>query len=293
MVEPTGLETLLFAFSKLLKFIASGTWTFLNTQFALTLIGTFSAAFAGAYGASAIIEGNKRRDDLLRELRITNAAIMVSFEICNSFLSMKKQWVRDLGANYHQLKSNFDDFRDKRRNGRIPKDQPFVFEADFITLNPMVMPSEILVKQVFEDITSPARAYTLTNTLIRTMDSLNQSILERNRLIREWKEKKQVSNNELAIFYFGLPDGSGHVDSSYPNSIQAICSLTDDCIFFSQLLCTDLVEHGDKIRKRLGKLGPRVNRPNFSNAVELGLMPSDDNYKDWTKMFVKHGDQEK
>ncbi len=93
MTEYKRIEAFLFEFAEALKSVLSSVWLFLNSQFALTLIGTISAAFAGAYGAHWIIERNKRREEWQRELRITNAAIMVSFEICNSFLSLKIQRV--------------------------------------------------------------------------------------------------------------------------------------------------------------------------------------------------------
>ena len=105
MFEPSGFEKLLFEFSKFLHWIASGGWDFLNTPFGLTLTGTSVAAFAGVYGAHIILDRKKRKENLLRELRITNASIMVSFEICNSFLSFKKQQVKELGINYEQQKT--------------------------------------------------------------------------------------------------------------------------------------------------------------------------------------------
>ncbi len=82
MTEYKCIESFLFDFCEALKPVLSSVWLFLNSQFALTLIGTFFAALAGAFGAHIIIGRNKRREDWQRELRITNAAIMVSSEIC-------------------------------------------------------------------------------------------------------------------------------------------------------------------------------------------------------------------
>lgn len=265
-------------------------WLFLNSQFALILIGTCVAAFAGAYGAHAIIERNRHKEEWLREIRITNAAIMVSFEICNSFISLKEQHVNDLGLKYESDKDLLDQFLKGRKTGEIGQDEGLRFEADFQTINPMTMPGETLMKQVFEQISPGARAYTLTSTLVRTIDSLNHSIVARNGLIDTWRNSPEKLGNDLDRFYFGLPDQGGDVDRSYPDTIEGICSLTDDCIFFSQLLCSDLAEHGERLKKRLGKRAPKVNKADFSKAVKLGLMPSPEKYEDWTKMFVKHDD---
>ena len=293
MTEHKGIESFLFEFGEALKPLLSSVWFFLNSQFALTIFGTIFAAFAGAYDAHWIIERNNRRKEWERELRITNAAIMVSFEICNSFLSLKKQHVKDLGVQYKHVKNSYVEFQNDRRNGQISPDKTFGFSADLGSMNPMTMPDEILIKQVFEQIYADARVYHLTNTLIRTVESINQSIIQRNELIDTWKKSPETLGNNITRFYLGLPDAHGHVDRSYPNSIEAICSLTEDCIFFSQLLCTDLVDHGERLQKRLGKRAPELNRPHFSKAIEEGLMPGPENYEDFTKAFVKHGDQNK
>ncbi len=289
MTKYKSIEEFLFEFGEALKPVLGSVWLFLSSQFALTLIGTLFAAFAGAYCAHIIIERNKRREGWQRELRITNAAIMVSFELCNSFLSLKKQHVKDLGFQYNRDKNSLVEFQNGKRNGKISPDTVFEFQANFISVNPITMPDEILVKQVFEPISAGARAYTLTNTLIRTIKSLNQSIVRRNELIDTWKTSPEPLGNNLARFYFGFPDPHGHVDHSYPDSIEAICSLTDDCIFFSQLLCAHLVDNGERLKKLLGKRAPNVNRPDFSKAVGEGLMPGPENYQEWTKMFVAHG----
>ena len=284
MTEYKFIESFLLEFGEALKLVFSSVWLFLNSQFALTLFGTFFAASAGVYVAHKIIERNKRRDEWQRELRITNAAIMVSFEICNSFLILKEKQVKDLRFEYNRVKNSLVEFQKGRKIGQISSNSVFEFPADFRSLNPMTMPDEILVKQVFEEISAGARAYHLTNTLIRTIDPLNQSIVRRNELIDTWKKSPGTLGNNLIRFYFGLPDPHGHVDHSYPDSIKAICSLTDDCIFLGQLLCSDLSDHGERLKKHLGKSAPNVNRIEFSKAVEEGLMPGPENYEDWINM---------
>jgi hypothetical protein len=166
----------------------------------------------------------------------------------------------------------------------------FEFKANFKSLNPTTKPDGMLVKQVFEQISAGARAYALANTLILIIGSLNQSIVRRNDLIDTWKRSPENLGGNLARFYFGFPDSLGNVDQRYPDSVKAICSLTDDCIFFSQLLCTDLADNGERLKKLLGKRAPNVKRPDFSKAVEEDLMPGPGHYEDWTRMFVKHGD---
>jgi len=64
--------------------------TSLNSNFSIALAGSLSGAFGGAVAAQRVIERSKRREIFISELKNTNAAIMVSFSICNMILSLKK-----------------------------------------------------------------------------------------------------------------------------------------------------------------------------------------------------------
>jgi hypothetical protein len=81
------------------------------------------------------------------------------------------------------------------------------------------------------------------------------------------------------------------VNRDYASAIDATYGYTDDAIFFSQLLCQDLNEHGSTLlagfKKRFRGNAVKVNKPNFAKAQKAGLMPSDDVYADCTSAFVK------
>lgn len=263
---------------------------FISSNFALTIIGTFAAAFAGAYGAHHAIERSKVREEDLRELRATNAAIMVSFEITNSFLSIKNQHILKLYNDFIERQDEFDKFLQDRKDRKVSADVEFEIKADFQSINEMSMPDKVLQKLVFEEISPGSRAYTLTNTLIRTIDSFNRMTSQRNKMIDVWRHTPEKYHHDLPAFYFGMPSSEGHVDTSYPDLLGAMYSLTDDCIFFGMKLCSDLTEHGERLLKRMNDSTLNVNKPVFSKAEELGLLPNLENYKDWESMFVKHGD---
>ena len=52
--------------------------TFFNSAFVISLIGALAGAYAGATAAQRIAERTKERDQLLTQIRSTNAAIMVA-----------------------------------------------------------------------------------------------------------------------------------------------------------------------------------------------------------------------
>ena len=76
----------------------------LNSAFSIALVGGFVGAVGGALGAQHIAERAKRREDLLKELRNTNAATIVSFAICNAALALKKQHVRPMHEQFAKEK---------------------------------------------------------------------------------------------------------------------------------------------------------------------------------------------
>ena len=67
---------------------------FLGTGFFIALVGAGAGAFGGALGAQIISEKIRRKADFLEEIRSTNAAIVVAFSICNSYLALKDQLVQ-------------------------------------------------------------------------------------------------------------------------------------------------------------------------------------------------------
>ena len=259
------------------------TWQFLNSNFFTSVAG----AFAGAYGGYLIVAKANSKELLLKEIRNTNAAIMVAFEITNTYLSFKKQYVKSLWDGWVESKNNLDKFAEGRRLGNIPATSVFSFPANLQGLVPPLVPSEQLLKLIFDEISLNGRPLVLTTTLVRAIDGVNATLRRRNEVIAEHGATFAGNNEKLIQLYFGLPDKEGHINTVYPDSVKGIHSQTDDCIYFSHLLIADLVIHGEKLRQKFGKKAPIINKPHFEKAFEEGLMPEEKDYKDWSAMFPK------
>jgi hypothetical protein len=265
---------------------------FLNSNFTAALAG----AFAGALAAQKISERAKLRNQLLQEIRSTNAAIAVSFTICNAALSLKKQFVKDIYETYTAKKSELEEFHRQRAGGQQAPNLPFEFRADFRTLQMPLVPTDILQKQVYEGISTTGRPLGLIAAISGSVDSLKDTIQKRNILIERSRELDPAAEGQLAAFYFGLPYGPGHVNTEYPDSIESLNISTDDVIFFSELLMKDLMEHGNRILKQYNKI-TKVNKEKISSVDlteprEQGLMPDEADYADWVKGFQSAAQQE-
>jgi hypothetical protein len=261
-----------------------------NSAVVVALIGGFVGAVGGALGAQHIAERAKRKDELLKELRSTNAATTVGFTICNSFIALKRQNVLPLHENFSRDKEKREKFLAKRRSAEIDRNQPFEFQADLRAISAPSVPMDTLKTQVFDRISAHARPLALVSVLGQTLASLDEAIGRRNALIGRFA-RGDVPKELVPNFYFGMALPSGDTNQEYPDTVAAIAAYTDDMIFFSRLLCTDLMSHGGKIKAVLAKLGakdvPSVSTAEFGKAAEAGLLPPDDHYTDWLNSFVE------
>ena len=81
------------------------------------------------------------------------------------------------------------------------------------------------------------------------------------------------------------------MSTEYKDTVESLYTLTDDMIFFSELLVKDLIEHGNEILNRYKKIAKvkkeKIITIDFEKAHEGGLMPPEDNYREWLNGFKK------
>lgn len=261
----------------------------INSNFSIALVGGFTGAFAGAWGAQRIAERSKRRDDLLKELRNTNAATMAAFSTCNAALALKKQHVQPMYEQFVKDKDALQDFLRKRATGQNQGNASFHFTADLRTIPTLEAPVDTLKELVFHRISAYGRALALVSVLDQSIIGLRNAIEQRDRIVQRIQDGG-IANADLPNYYFGLPLSGGITNQQYPDLVEAIHSYVDDVAFFSSLLCADLPAYGEQVHalflKQVGKGAPRVSKPDFSSPKTSGLIPSDANYGDWLRAFV-------
>jgi len=74
--------------------------------------------------------------------------------------------------------------------------------------------------------------------------------------------------------------------------MEGINAYLNDCIFFSQFLEKEISAYGKRLRKFrfnfLGRRTPKIDKADWSQAKEEGLLPDPENYKSWTQGFKEH-----
>jgi hypothetical protein len=261
---------------------------FFNSVFVTSIAGALAGAFFGALGAQRIAERSKQRDELLKEIRRTNAAISLAFYINNTLLSFKKQQIKPLkdefDAHYLEVSENLRQAKLKPKEQRTIHHRP-----NFRSFSTIPMPIPILQDLGFSEMSVGVKILTLISTLANTIESLNQAIEGRNRLI-EFVKQRGFDQRELLFWYFGLEYAPGSSNREYTDTLQGVYVLTDDGIYFSQQLSSELVKHGEsaklRFERRFGGGAPVVATPLFTKAEQAGLMPDPKNYEDWNNIIV-------
>ena len=261
---------------------------FFNSVFITAILGSLAGAFAGAFAAQRIADKTRNKDELLKQIRATNAAIMIAFGACNSILSAKKQHIGALRETFNQAKvaARAAIAAQQAGGGEV-----FEFHGDFRTFDILNLPLPILQTQIFEKLSVQGRVILLLTTLDQTAAGLNEAIRKRNQLTETFRARSlSSSTGELLALYFGFPF-QGRIDQQYSDAVEAIYRQADDAIWFSAKLCSDLSAHGDQLsatfKRKFGKGSPRISKPDFAKATKGNLMPSDDDYADWLGMFTK------
>jgi len=224
-------------------------WDFLNQNFFTALAG----AFAGAYGAHFIAKNSQIHRELIAEIRDTNRAIVMSFNICNSMLALKNQHVHEIVTNYFDDRKKAADIYQRNLAGMESTGDPLHCSLDFKLLTPMDLAPDMLERQIFEKLSISGRPLRLVYELKQYVHFLNEAISQRNEMISSYREIISPGDNTpfLLFKYFGFKGERDSVDEEYRDVVEAIGEYTDNLIIFSAMICKDLEEYGANLKEKL------------------------------------------
>jgi len=254
-----------------------------------TVVGALAGAGIGAWAAGYISERNKIREQLIKEIRDTNAAIVLALGVMNCGVGLKRQHVKSLKEEYDIQRKKCWDTIARMAAGHPQIDIPKIALLDLPEIAP---PVAHLQEIVLSRLSVSGRALASFTALNDSVVNLNVALSRRNELINRFKRKDFPPGARKEHFCFGLRYGDGETNEEYGDSITGISLYTDDIIFFGSELCSDLCEHGDVLverfnRKRLGGQTPEINKVELSAAREAGWIPPAEDYEAWTSGFKK------
>lgn len=264
-----------------------------NIVIALTsaVIGTAGGAYAGAWAAQRIGKKAAEREATEQQMRDINAAIQLAYSVANPCINMKEQFVLPLLGHYEAQHATVHHYHSLMLQGRLsPSTGVHLGSFAFRTFEPQRPPVSRLENVVLEKLRPRGRVQTLAVVLTQVLASLNTTVSEYNQLAREFRDQ-DIERPEVIARIFAIPSDRGDVDQRFRDTVRLLGELTDNCIFFSYLICMDLQEQGNELRQQHPKIfrgaARRVVRIDFSPAIHKGLVPSIDDYPDWKAGFVR------
>jgi hypothetical protein len=245
----------------------------------------FTAAFGAFAGALAASRAHNKRT-IVAELNALNAAHELSVAIANIILAVKRQHVVPLQENFELIKREYANHQTMLKAGT--QLAPFQFTADLRSLTLPATPHAAVEKMIFEKTLARGRALAALVTLVGSIDGLTASLRTRNEMVEERRTAKW-NDEERLQFFLGLRTANGIIDERYPSTLAGIKMQTDFCIFYAKTLAFDLAQYANDMRWKHSWFYrlrvPKIDDPNWSYPENLGLMPKEEEYKDWLRGF--------
>jgi hypothetical protein len=248
-------------------------WAIAESPIIIAIVSTFFAAFAGTWGAQLLAERTANRRALLSEIRATNAALGLVFNITNTYVVAKKQHVYDL----------VHDYEDQVARRKVSPGGSFRLnlEPTIPPFSPIGELSEVLRSRMTPD----TRVMILLTPLVQSITGFAHTAAHRSKWIEEMRAMpdNELSNAKKYAMFFGLPYAPGRVDDRYPKYIQALKVQTDDCIAFSILLGQSLTAYGERVKKSYGEGAPQISIQNLKEGDSL--LPDMSAYSNWQRFI--------
>ena len=256
----------------------------LNSPFVLSLLGAAAGACVGAIVATRLVARRQRREELAAEIRSTNVATMVALAICHKVLSLKRMHVLPLATRFNADMAAWNEFARQRRTGERQGNVPPPISIDIRVVPSLTFPVVTLQRLVFDKISLFGRSLALMTTLSETAAWLTNANAKRNELVEQIRRLSNASG--VAQLYFGAPSAAGVANPEYPDAIRAVSTHTDELIYFSSTLASDLAAHAQQLREawatEFGRRHlPEVTTVDFTAARQNGLMPDDGKFAEW------------
>jgi hypothetical protein len=269
-------------------FTWSNATSFFNSSFTTSLIGALAGAYAGARAAQKITERAKDREQLVSQIRTTNAATMVAFSAFNAGAALKKQHVQPMYEEFESANAKLEAYKADRATGQRQGNADYFFTADLRTFSAPLAPIDTLKDLVFNKISAHGRPLALVSMLEQSFLGLREVIQKRDALVHRFASG-QIPKDLTHKYYFGQQLPNGDTNREFPDLIFAIHSYVSDITFFGSLLCDDLVTHGNSVHaaytKRFRKGAPDVSTLDFSGLREKGIIPPASDYTAWLNAF--------
>lgn len=247
-----------------------------------TIIGALAGAWLGAWAAQKIAKAEKDRDEITREFRSLNSAMIMSYNIANTAMVLKRQYLRDLKNSYERDIEKYEALKNS------PPPHRLEIEPRLINLGATTTPITVLQQIVLDKLSSNSSATNTISALASAISNLNDSITRHNSFISLFQQSAYPPGYSFEHMYLGIPV-NGNVNNIYGDTLRALYSYNEDVIFFAIKLNDDLREAGLKILPMYRRLTRRIDSDipdiDLSEPILQNLVPQHEEYESWLSGF--------
>lgn len=250
-----------------------------TTRIISPLFAASMGAFFGVHYASRLARRNADRRLDLEELRSLLKVASLSAQVCNSAISLKRQYVKGLVEKYHSdRKIVLSILGIPTREKQIIK-----MEFDFRAISGFQSETLTLSHEINSNILAPEVLIQVSAALIASKN-IEDLIFRRNAWILEFRAQ-QLADHPAVALYFGFPNGNGSLDTTYFDLVTALDSCTDDLIFHSYMInhrvSNMLIDKTEEYRKSFGTAPFSIPIFGFNLPDKLELLPDFSQYREW------------
>lgn len=201
-----------------------------TTRLVSPLFAACFGAFFGVFFAAKFTHRSEEKKYKLEELRSLLKTASLSAQVCNSAISLKRQHVKSLVDTFLSNRNQV------LRELGIPtsKKNTILLNLDMQTISIFQAATCDLFKQVNKEILLP-EVQAQVSAAFASSENIERLISNRNAWISEFRSK-DLTEHEVMILYFGIPDGKGTLDTTYFDLVTNLGDCTNDLIFHSYMI---------------------------------------------------------
>jgi hypothetical protein len=135
-------------------------WTLfekISQYFPPFFFGTLASAAFGAFAGAWVSSRAQNKKVVVAELNSIRVALLLCFSISNTFIALKKQHIRPMRHRYVEARKGYDTLKKTPWKRRGPSPLVYEFVADYLTISPVKVPTQVLEQYVFEKILLPSK----------------------------------------------------------------------------------------------------------------------------------------
>ncbi|TEF29283.1 hypothetical protein IPC1486_06190 [Pseudomonas aeruginosa] len=151
-----------------------------------TIIGALAGAGIGALAAGYISEKQKTREQLTKEIRDTNAAIVLALGVMNCGIALKRQYVKSLKEDYDEQRKKSREIIARMASGEPQTEIPTI---NLLELHEIAPPVANLQEIVLSRLSTAGKSLASVTALTDAVINLNTALKRRNELITRFKNK--------------------------------------------------------------------------------------------------------